>query len=113
MNTPDVSHQEELKTLKLLYDKVGLRGYWDIGRTASRPAASDAQQPQRADDAARSRRVERDGTAPQWGRFPVSTVVRKGRRSSRRALSPLADVHDAAREREAHAGRKRRHQIYA
>src|SRR4030095_12532205 len=38
MNTPDVSHQEELKTLKLLYDKVGLRGYWDCGRRASRPA---------------------------------------------------------------------------
>ena len=38
MSTPDVSHQEELIALKALYDKVGLRGYWDIGRTASRPA---------------------------------------------------------------------------
>ena len=38
MSTTDASHQEELKVLKALYDKVGLRGYWDIGRTASRPA---------------------------------------------------------------------------
>ena len=37
MNTPDVAHQEELNA-QVLYDKVGLRGYWDIGRTASRPA---------------------------------------------------------------------------
>ena len=37
MSTTDASHQEELKALKALYDKVGLRGYWDIGRTASRP----------------------------------------------------------------------------
>ena len=38
MSTTDASHQEELKALKALYDKVGLRGYWDISRTASRPA---------------------------------------------------------------------------
>jgi gentisate 1,2-dioxygenase len=37
MSTTDTSHQEELKALKALYDKVGLRGYWDIGRTAGRP----------------------------------------------------------------------------
>jgi len=37
MSTTDAAHQEELKALKALYDKVGLRGYWDIGRTASRP----------------------------------------------------------------------------
>src|ERR1700746_3446471 len=38
MSTTDASHQEELKALKAQYDKVGLRGYWDISRTASRPA---------------------------------------------------------------------------
>ncbi len=38
MSTTDASHQEELKALEALYDKVGLRGYWDIGKTASRPA---------------------------------------------------------------------------
>jgi gentisate 1,2-dioxygenase len=38
MSTTDRSHQEELRDLKALYDKVGLRGYWDISRTASRPA---------------------------------------------------------------------------
>lgn len=38
MSTMDQSHQEELRALKELYDKVGLRGYWDISRTASRPA---------------------------------------------------------------------------
>ena len=38
MSTTDAAHQEELIALKALYDKVGLRGYWDIGRTASRPA---------------------------------------------------------------------------
>ena len=38
MSTTDASHQKELEVLKGLYDKVGLRGYWDIGRTASRPA---------------------------------------------------------------------------
>src|ERR1700756_4290952 len=38
MSTTDASHQEELKALEALYNKVGLRGYWDIGRTASRPA---------------------------------------------------------------------------
>jgi gentisate 1,2-dioxygenase len=37
MSRTDAAHQEELKALKTLYDKVGLRGYWDIGRTASRP----------------------------------------------------------------------------
>jgi gentisate 1,2-dioxygenase len=37
MSTTDQSHQDELRALKELYDKVGLRGYWDIGRTASRP----------------------------------------------------------------------------
>ena len=37
MSTTDAAHQEELKALKALYDKVGLRGYWDVGRTASRP----------------------------------------------------------------------------
>jgi len=37
MSTTDAAHQEELIALKALYDKVGLRGYWDIGRTASRP----------------------------------------------------------------------------
>ena len=38
MSTADQSHQDELRDLKVLYDKVGLRGYWDISRTASRPA---------------------------------------------------------------------------
>lgn len=37
MATTDQAHQEELKVLKEHYDRVGLRGYWDIGRTANRP----------------------------------------------------------------------------
>jgi gentisate 1,2-dioxygenase len=35
--TTDEAHKEELRALKEQYDRVGLRGYWDIGRTASRP----------------------------------------------------------------------------
>lgn len=38
MSTTNPAHQEELRVLKEHYDKVGLRGYWDAGRVASRPA---------------------------------------------------------------------------
>src|SRR5262245_64018830 len=30
--TSGQSHQEEMQALRELYDKVGLRGYWDINR---------------------------------------------------------------------------------
>lgn len=37
MSPTDQAHQDELRALKTLYDEVGLRGYWDISRTANRP----------------------------------------------------------------------------
>ena len=37
MSAASQAREKEFRELKELYDKVGLRGYWDIARTANRP----------------------------------------------------------------------------